>query len=316
MSKKLVDELQEKEKQDQADFDAAWVEDGSPQVPKEKDTSEEDPVPPETKADEVPAQDSQQGDRPNEDPIPAPGAARKEETDEAKQLREELEKERQRTRSWEGRIRAANNRAKELEDELLKIKDVRDTRKESPPKDPEDPDEDAAVKAFREEFPDLPKPIIALVKKELMPVVRGMVQAELAKIDPVVKEVETIRKHIEIDTTDAHLKAITDAHKDWESIVSSGELQTFIDSQPSFVRKALEQVKAQGETQEVIDMFSQYKDWKQKTKPTKPNTPTERPKEDLSEELAVPASPGGPRIPKHVDKNDFDAAWDEANKQG
>jgi len=307
----LIKEQQEKEAKEQKEFDAAWGEE-TPTEKKVEEPPKEDPTPPEPKADEGTGKETQQ-ETPKEDPIPDPGKT--EETEDAKKLREDLEKERQKTRSWEGRIRAANERAKKAEEEAEKLRQQQAKPKEEKPSEvPGDAEEETAVKAFRDEFPDLPKPILALVKKEILPLVRDLVKAELGKIDPVVKDVESIKKHIEVDTTSSHLKAITDAHPDWEKIVSSGDLDVFIESQPSYVRKALEQVKAAGETEEVIDMFSQYKDWKKPQ--TKPKEPTPPPKDDIKDELAVPASPGGPRIPKKVNKDDFDSAWDEANRQG
>jgi hypothetical protein len=300
-----------KETTAQEEFDAAWNEN----EPKEKD-SEVPPVPPVPKADEGKDTETQPGSEPKEDPVPPP----KKETDAPKveDLLSELERERQKTRSWNGRIQAANKRAKELEEELLKLKEGQAKTKEETPKETPaaDKEEDEALTSFKNDFPDLPKPIIALVKREILPMVRDLIKAELSKVGAVAEEVKSIKEKIEVDTEAEHYALITKAHPEWREIVSSGDLDKFIESQPSYVRKALEQVRDEGVTEEVIDMFSQYKAWKNPTKPNETKPKEEQNIDDVADEIAVPANPGGPKIPKAKNKDDFDSAWDEAIKTG
>ena len=308
----------EKEREE---FDAAWGEEQN-STAEEKGAGEvpaDGQAPTESGGDAAPEQDKKTAQPPaKEDRIPDQRPS--DESDEVRKLREELERERQRTRSWEGRIRAANEKARQAEAELERLRREQDKRRERPVEDrpdaPETADEDAALKAFREEFPDLPRPIIALVKREIIPMVQEMIRAEVGKIEPAVKEVEVIKRHIEVDASEAHLRAITNAHPDWKQIVSSGELDRFIEAQPSFVRRALEQVRDEGSTEEVIEMFGQYKQWASVNRQPTQNTDRRPKHDDIKDEIAVPASPGGPRVPKKLDKDNFDAAWEEAEREG
>jgi hypothetical protein len=309
----LTKEQQEKADKEQKEFDAVWDEvEGEPDTTPPAGEEKDDLTPPEPKADEGQDKDTQQEKHPE---TPPAEETPPQDSPEVAAIKAELEKERQKTKSWEGRIRAANERAKAAEEEAERLKQERETKQVVPPAKPLSSDEeDTAVKAFEDEFPDLPKPILAMVRKNLMPMVETMISERVGKIESVVPKVEKLQKHIEVDAETAHYDAITKAHPDWETIVSSGELDKFIESQPSYVRKALEKVKANGETEEVIDMFSQYKLTNNKPKPVPPKTPVEDDPKDL---LAVPASPGGPKTPKQgAAKDDFDGAWDEAVKSG
>lgn len=58
---------------------------------------------------------------------------------------------------------------------------------------------------------------------------------------------------------EAHMAAIIEAHPDAHSIAESQEFEKWMQEQPSFVRQAYEQVFNDGSTEEVIELFSLFK---------------------------------------------------------
>lgn len=58
---------------------------------------------------------------------------------------------------------------------------------------------------------------------------------------------------------DAHLKAIVEAHPDYESLVESKELSDWIDSQPSIARDSYRAALERGTTGQYIELFDTFK---------------------------------------------------------
>lgn len=232
------------------------------------------------------------------------------------ELEEELAAANHKMATWDGRISAANERARIAEEKNEEALRAKDLEKEDEEKEvlPDSKDEEA-IKEFMDEFPDLHKPILALVKRDLLPVIGQMIDDRLGKLEAVLPEVQSIKSKMDEDTTAVHFKEIDAVHKDWRQINGSGALDKWIETQPSYIRDALKKVKAEGSSDEVIDMFDQYKK-AVGIKPTKtdpPDTASSK-AEDL---LAVPSSAQKIVTEKaEKDKDDFDSAWNEATKDG
>lgn len=211
----------------------------------------------------------------------------------------------QRMRSWEGRIRAANKRADEAEEKLKQATEKQDKADSLP----DDEEEDSALSEFIDEFPTLEKPIKALIKK----VAGSMVKAELEKVESRVKQVEDTQVE---SSAKSHIERITEAHPDWKDIFDSGKLTTWIEAQPKILQRTLNDIVENGSTEDIIEMFDQYKG--SNNAPADQNTPsstsTGRSKSERAAAMqAVPAKTGGPPKPKKTpSKDDFDAAWNEA----
>lgn len=81
-----------------------------------------------------------------------------------------------------------------------------------------------------------------------------------AKVDQLVGEkLAPLQQKAAQESASAHLQAIYEAHPDADSVVESKELADWMGSQPSFVQQAMQQVLQQGSTQEVIELFDQFK---------------------------------------------------------
>jgi hypothetical protein len=60
-------------------------------------------------------------------------------------------------------------------------------------------------------------------------------------------------------TEESHFKAIKSAHEDFEKYRDDGSLKTWIEEQPAYLRKEFQRVYNEGESDEVIDLFSRFK---------------------------------------------------------
>ncbi|GAG41198.1 unnamed protein product, partial [marine sediment metagenome] len=121
-----------------------------------------------------------------------------------------LGKEEQKTKSWEGRIQAANKRAEEAETALKKVV-------ESKPVEPseEDISDQEKLDKFRSEFPELGD-VVDIMEKRISKVTKDKTPAKQTEPDPepVVKE--------EVDTT--HTDSIIKEHPDLNEMVNTGVL--------------------------------------------------------------------------------------------
>ena len=226
-------------------------------------------------------------------------------------LQDELDRANNKMATWEGRISAANKRADAAE-KAERERQAKEKEKAEKAETLPDDDEAKSIQDFLEEFPDLHKPIVALVKRDLLPMIGQMIDDRLGAIKDVLPEVASIKESIKTDNTAAHFRTITKAHKDWKQIVESGALDKWIGTKPSYTQDALNKVKSEGATEAVVEMFSQYKqDTGQapaKNTPDEPESKTDKSK-DL---LAVPSTPNPINTEaREKDKDDFDGAWDE-----
>jgi hypothetical protein len=207
------------------------------------------------------------------------------------------EKEVQKTKSWEGRIRAANKRAEEAQAALEAAKN---SQQDKPKKLPEGGDENDVLSTFVEEFPELEQPLKLLIKKEATAIAREHID----KLKPTVEQLE---KQSQQSTMAAHFKAIEDAHPGWRQYVDSGQLVKWIEVQPSYLQKPLMDVYQQGSSQEVIELLTSFKESTIK----KPKSGSRHnPRADQA--MAVPSSPAGDPITQDERHVSYEEAWAEA----
>ena len=214
----------------------------------------------------------------------------------------ELAAEKQRTSSWEGRIKAANKRADIAE--ASAGQNTADKGKEEALPNGED---DLILSEFIEEFPSLEKPMKLLATK----IARDIVESEMHNITPALTQVQ---ETVESNAIDDHLSKITQAHSDWKNIHQSGALNTWIGKQPKFMQSGLNQVVEDGSAEDIIELFTAYKKstGRLKTK-TDSGSSKKTPEQKLKELEAVRHQPSDlPKDKKKTDKNDFDAGWDDA----
>ena len=221
------------------------------------------------------------------------------------------DKEVQKTRSWDGRIRAANDRASKAEAELYKLTiEIAELReKGTAPSEPietsmvDDPD----IKQFFDDYPELVKPFEKLVVSKGSEIARKVVEERLKDFSP---KIEKLEKKVANNDVDTHFIVIEKVHPDWKSLVDNGDVDRWIEAQPLFIQQDATRVVERGSTDEVIQLLDAVKKSKTVVAPPKIPSPPKKNPEDL---LAVPASRS--EIPKQEQEKDFDYWWKVINKE-
>jgi len=208
--------------------------------------------------------------------------------------------EKQKNASWDGRIKAANERAAEAEKQLQQSQQIQqDSNPFKEETDDNSDSEDDVLAEFVDEFPELETPLNLLIEKKT----RSLIEEQLKTLTPAVQQLTESAKKSEAES---HYKKITSAHPDWSTTLSSGRLDGWIDKQPFIIRNTYKGIIKAGSTDEVIELLTIFKQTnQQETKQAK----TQKAK-NLIAVRSGPASTGG-TYKGASDPNDFEAAWDE-----
>ena len=169
----------------------------------------------------------------------------------------------------------------------------------------EDPDE--FVRELEQEAPTVHKAVSRLLQKQR----QEIESAVAARINPISQTQEQRAR-------DEHFSAIRAAHADLDDL--RDDLTGWVRQQPSYLRAAYEPVLAQGNTGDVIDLISRFKEStgrgqpKQSEAEKKPNTQQSRRQQQLEDSVAVrsraPAT--SLRSAGSSSPDDFGSAFEEA----
>lgn len=177
------------------------------------------------------------------------------------ELEAQLSKETQRTASWDGRIKAANKKVKELEAEnkQLRAKLLEDNDNDSPGTDQSD---EEVMATFRKTFPELVEVIDIMQKK---------IDAKASSPTPTPAKDETDSTDQDLKTDEdeykeeadrlhkEHIGRIKAVHKDLDEIIKSGSLMTWINNQADFIRPHLNNIYQSGSSDQIIKMVTEFK---------------------------------------------------------
>jgi len=221
-------------------------------------------------------------------------------------------KEVQRTKSWEGRLKAEAARNRELQDKIKEIseKAAQDTTISLDELIKADPEIQAFVAEMGDEFM---KPFTKLLQVTANKLINDAVK-------PIKETVAPIKEKLTTDEENAakkHYTTILGAHKDALELLKAGSLNMWIESLP--YKQALEKqrILQEGETQEVIDLLTEYKQTLTPggigTQAT--TTVTPQPQNTAAIAAATVVKTGPVSLPKGITKaEDFEGAFKEATQ--
>jgi len=178
----------------------------------------------------------------------------------------------------EQRKRSWEGRLRAKERELREERERLDAEKQSGQAVDDDDGEDP-VNTFREEYPEISEPVERMVRKELD----------------------------ERDMRDRHFHTIREAHPDFQEVLSSDGFNDWQDRQPSYIQESINRVRQSGTASEAIELFDAYK-------AATPNHQPSKRERQLSDAEAVKSRSRRPTQKAVVDQDDFDAAFDEAER--
>lgn len=224
-------------------------------------------------------------------------------------LKAELERERQRFKSFEGRYK------KEREDWDARLaraaaEAARGSQHEQPKPAPAPNPQDKVLDEFYEEFPDLKEPLNILLERRLQAALGDFQQRVIA---PQAQQVAQVAHS---DHRARILQAYPDA---FDVAVEGGPLDQWIETQSSLVAPVYRNIKANGNTEQVIALLNEFKNATvpaaqgEEINPEPTPAPVKR-KKRVAAAAAVPSRSGGAPAPE-PDVDDYDAAWAAAIKQ-
>jgi hypothetical protein len=115
--------------------------------------------------------------------------------------------------------------------------------------------QDELLAGLKEHFPELAE-VLAPVIEKIAGSVKEQVSAIEAKLSQDLKPLqETVAKSAE----EAHYEAIANAHSDYEDLLSSGKIEAWIATKPSFLRDSYNAVLEKGTAAQAIELFDSYK---------------------------------------------------------
>jgi hypothetical protein len=218
----------------------------------------------------------------------------------------ELKKEQQKTSSWDGRIKAANTKAGDLatENEKLKLEIAKQP-------DPEAESDKEKLDKFKKDFPELADVMDVYDKRTAAVKVKEPVNAEVVVNDEGSSGDSTVAD--ESKDNNVHMKDIHDVHPDLAEMVNSGVLLTWIQKQKPFMRPHLEHIYYKGESSQVIDVCTQFKEstgWKSQL--ANQDSEKEKTKQEKLDALKEVNSESGGAPPDGPDMNDYDKGAKDA----
>ena len=117
-----------------------------------------------------------------------------------------------------------------------------------------------------------------------------------AQVDAqVAQALQPMQAREQESAAEAHMRTIYEAHKDADSVVESGEFNTWKASQPTYVQAALDGVLAQGTAEQVVELLNNYKQSTNSTaEPAKADKPSS---DDLKAKAREAINNAAPTVP-------------------
>ena len=224
-------------------------------------------------------------------------------TSKVSELEAELKKERQRTASWDGRIKAANEKAAKLEADNEQLRAEIEQLKTSGSADSAN-SEAEVMATFKETFPELVE-VLDIYQRKIDSAVKSIPAKATPKEEPAAKEPEEDTSNVD---NQKHFDEILAVHPDLNEAVHTGVLQTWINRQDDFIRPHLQNVYNGGTSQQVIKLMANFK--KKSGWTSQLDTGKDK-RNKLKSMIATDGESPGPKT-EGPDKNDFAGAAKEA----
>lgn len=146
----------------------------------------------------------------------------------------------------EAQIGLYKTRLQQLAQDYQELKAKQEEKPDEPEQLPEE------VKEIFELYPDIGKAMSVYVTSQINKVKKSFKQ-------DLEQQVTPIRSHLVLSDVQKHEMAIKSAHPDIQSILSSGDLDVWINSLPPVMKAGAQHVYQYGSTDDVISLLDEYK---------------------------------------------------------
>lgn len=211
----------------------------------------------------------------------------------------------QKYKSLQGMFNYETKRRLELEARLKELEEGRAAKAQPKPEAETATDTDSNV--FRSEYPEIHQAMSSMNEKQAKAFelkLKELADSMSAVIQPVVKN------HQATDEA-RHFGEIKQAHEDFESLATSGEVLEWVNTLPAYKQEAYHKVYNQGTAAEVIDLFKDYKEANAITPVNKQPSAVNTKKLATMETVRTKHTAISTR-PSIAAKDDYTGAWAEA----
>lgn len=218
-------------------------------------------------------------------------------------------------KSWEGRLRKREDDLKRREEALenkpeTQVETDDDTSAEGEGDSESNDDDGSELAEALQDFPELAEPLSKLISKEVSKATEAVRNEFQQQLTPVTQKIEAGEVAAEEAASEAHFNHVVEQHPDFNEIIESKALNTWIDNLPHKEAVKYEKVCNEGTANEVVEMLDRLKSDRIK----------ESKKDDLKSKRDKQKEDGA-AVPRHssrvsdkagkVDINDFDAGFDD-----
>ncbi|MFA5346523.1 MAG: hypothetical protein WC294_00130 [Methanoregula sp.] len=142
------------------------------------------------------------------------------------------------------------------------------------------------------------------------------ISAQLAPIKGVTEFVATTQKKEEIQSEEAHFKAIDDAHPGWEQYRDDGSVLKWIESKPKYLQKAFLETYQKGTAEDIVTLLQDFKT-ENNIQPSKPDNVVnlQEKKEEKRKALSAVDTSRRAVNPNMKVADDFEGAFEEAMRK-
>jgi hypothetical protein len=173
-----------------------------------------------------------------------------------------------------------------------------------------------SVKALKEEYGDdiegALNDVAGLVTKTVMADVSKRLKSQFGEVEEKIAPLQS--QHAQ-SGRDAFDNSVISEHPDYSKYVESGELKTWVESQPGLNGKAFQAAYSEGDNKDVIELVAAFRKAKgyaeeEQEVPEKEGKVDTSKLEDM-EVVDTKKTPISGRGKGAVDMNDYEGAWDE-----
>lgn len=166
---------------------------------------------------------------------------------------------------------------------------------------PESDEDDQLLAELDEQLPTVAKAVRKLIAKER----QAIEQQVLGRIAPIEQTAQDAAR-------ERHFNTIRAAHQDFDEVVTSPDLAAWVDEQPAYLAASYRAVMERGTAQDVVDLLSRFKkESGYAPAPATQSAQAPNPRANALRSAAAPRLRSHAAIPNRVDRNDFDAAWND-----
>jgi len=171
-------------------------------------------------------------------------------------------------------------------------------------------EDDELIRELEFTSPTVTRAVRALLAKQQVAVEKQLEEKFGKSVQEITGQIRPLQESAQTQAMQAQMHAIETAHPGWQSVVVSGEFQTWAQNQPTYVQREMKRISEEGTAAEVIEVLSSYQGAISNGQKSIQSGGDRRARQMAA--LGTVATKPAATPARGIDKNDFDAAFAEA----